>query len=353
MKYFQSILIALLVIAGCEEHSNPVATALEPTSIISAAQDSILFTLTVSKDTLGVQDTLSATITALNQASGPETLYVAENPHFYNWTLTSDSGKVIMQGPTLGNGLVIILPINPHQTVTLYGMAVTFFGASVQPGPYLLQWNLLAPTFSRSSIVQPELSMQIKLYANKNGQVNDASNYSSSIYPLKIGNTWTFRKGNPLPNGSLLIGDTVTETIATAFLIDGETWFLLRSTGFVDQLITARQDGIYLYYSDIKTAVLRYKYPANIGDKYGSGYEEWTGSGDTLVTFQMSADSTNELITVPSGQYRCYKYHAPEVLATFGIETTQIGSEDVYLSGIGPVKKNFGYAIWDLISTNF
>jgi hypothetical protein len=136
-------------------------------------------------------------------------------------------------------------------------------------------------------------------------------------------------------------------------MIGGEKWFLLKSTSYADQLLTARQDGIYIYYPIIKTAVLKYKYPAAMGEEYTSGYEEWMGTTTTLVPFQMTVDSTDELISVPGGKYKCYKYHSPEVIAVFGMETNEVGSQDVLLSSIGPVKVVIGGIIWELISTNF
>ena len=135
-------------------------------------------------------------------------------------------------------------------------------------------------------------------------------------------------------------------------MISGEKWFLVKSSDYVDQLITGRQDGIYVYYPDINAAVLRYKYPTVIGEEFTSGYEEWTGYSDTLVTFSITTDSTNEVVSVPNDRYECYKYHAPEVIAIFGSSSNEIGSQDVFLSSIGPVKRVNGNVVRELISTN-
>ncbi len=96
-------------------------------------------------------------------------------------------------------------------------------------------------------------------------------------------------------------------------------------------------------------------------EQYTSGYEEYSGTGtkDTVATFPMTVDSTNEIVSVPTGQYQCYKYHAPEVVAHLGGVSNEIDPEDMFLSDAGPVKMIF-YAsnskpayYWELLSTNF
>jgi len=323
-----------------------------PTSSVSNVKDGTLYTFAVSRDTLGIMDSLSMTLTALNQTTTPETLLVSQSPHFYTWSLTNDSGKTIIAGPWLGDNLIELVVLNPHQSRVLYYLRYSMadiFGAQIVPGSYLLQWNL-----------SNGLSFQLNLMCGKSeNEITDSSGITSPIYPLKVGNKWTFRETYLFSDGTLLGSDTVTQAIVGEEMMNGEKWFLLKSTAYVDQLITARQDGIYVYYSDIKTAVLKYKYPTTMGEEYASGYEEWTGAVDTLVTFQMTVDSTNEVVSAPRGQYQCYKYHAPEVIAMFGNSSNEIGSEDMFLSNIGPVKRIF-YAsngkpvyFWELMSTNF
>jgi hypothetical protein len=136
-------------------------------------------------------------------------------------------------------------------------------------------------------------------------------------------------------------------------MINGEKWFLM-SSSFINgnQLMTGRQDGIYVYYPNFKESVLRYKYPVSLGEQYNSAYEEWTGYSDSLVTFQMTVDSTSELISTPSSRYQCNKYHAPAVFTTVRGSTTEIVSVDMYLSNIGPVEIVSGNVYTELLSTN-
>lgn len=332
-----------MIFIGCKQSGNPVAPLPTPTSSVSNVKDSVLYTFAVSKDTLGILDTLTMALTALNQATTPDTLYISD--YFYTWSLTDENEKTIMSGPTILSNVIIRVLLKSHQSEVLYRIRYTMadiFGAPIEAGSYLLRWNLGG------------LSFQLVLLCGKTeNEITDPYGIISPIYPLKVGNKWTFRKTYSSAGGTVLGSDTVTQTIVGETMIEGEKWFLLRSTDNVDQLMTARQDGIYLYYPDIKTAVLRYKYPVNMGEQYTSGYEEWTGAVDTLVAFSMAVASTNEAISVPSGNYQCYEYYAPEVVATFGIETNGIGSEDMFLSNIGPVKEISGNVFSELLSTNF
>jgi hypothetical protein len=321
-----------------------------PTQNTSNVKDSVLYTFAVSKTTLGIFDALNMTLTAFNQATTPDTLYRSD--YFYTWSLTNANGKIIASGPTVRSNLIIPVVINPHQSAVLYSLQYSMadiFGAPIVAGSYLLHWNL-----------RNGLSFQLNLLCGKSeNEITDPSGIISPIYPLKVGNKWTFRYELILSDGTVLDNGTVTQTIVGETLIDGEKWFLLGSTAFVNQLITAWQDGIYIYYPHIKAAILNYKFPAYQGEQYVSGYEEFNGESDTLVTFQMKVDSTNEVISAPGGQYTCLKYHASLVISTFGSFINEIDPEDMFLSNVGPVKRIFysgngkPYNYWELVSTNF
>ena len=344
MRNFILAVLILLLPLGCRQTSNPVAPVTPPPSSTSEVKDNVLYTFAVSKDTLGILDTLTMTLTASNLAVTQDTLYKSD--YFYSWSLTNNNGRVISSGPKPYSNLIARVLLDPHQSAVLYSLQyfmADIFGAPIAAGTYVLRWSLTIG-----------LSFQLNFLCGKSkNEITDSSGIISPIYPLKVGNRWTFRTSYLLGDGTVLVGDTVTQAIVGEELMHGDKWFLLKSTDYVDQLVTARQDGIYVYYADISAAVLKYKYPTTVGEGYASGYEEWTGAADTLVTFQMTVDSTNEVVSVPKGQYQCYKYHAPEVIAVFGNISNQIGSEDVFFSSIGPVKRIDGKIIQKLLSTNF
>jgi hypothetical protein len=351
MRHHIFILSLLAILIGCKQSSNPVAPLITQPSSVSSVKDSILYTFAVSQNTLGILDTLTMTLTALNQSTSWETLSVRDPRFFYTWSLTNVGGTTINSGSWSPNPYIPSVVIIPNQSAVLYRLGYSMaeiFRGPIVTGFYLLQWNL-----------DNGLSFQLNLFCGKSeNEIIDPSGIISPIYPLRVGNKWTFRTSNLWPDGSVTVSNTVTQTIVAEEMINGEKWFLLASTLGGAQLITARQDGIYFYYSDLETAVLEYKYPAVTGYKYASGYEVRFFAKDTLVTFQMSVGSTNQVVCVPSGQYQCYEYSAPDVNVTFKNGSSEISSEDMFLSNIGPVKRiiydNNGtpYYSWELISTN-
>ena len=100
------ILLALAILIGCQRNNNIVAPLpspplQSPPYSVSNVKDSTLYTFSVLKDSLGIFDSLTMTLTAFNQSMKPETLFVSQSPFFYSWSLTNDSGKTITSGPWL------------------------------------------------------------------------------------------------------------------------------------------------------------------------------------------------------------------------------------------------------------
>ncbi len=127
------------------------------------------------------------------------------------------------------------MTVNPHESLVLYHHAIDYFGTLVQPGSYLLQWNLTSFTFLHAASGDSGLTFQLKFWANKNGQVADTSGIASPIFPLKIGDKWTYLELYLSADGTVYGGDTVTSTISTEVMINGEKWFLLNSTAYADR----------------------------------------------------------------------------------------------------------------------
>jgi hypothetical protein len=347
MRYSIIVLVLLMAIAGCKQNN-----IVEPNSNSalreSKVRNGILYTFAVTNDKLGIFDTLNMSLAALNQTAVPETVYVGFSQYFYTWYLTDDVGRMINNGPWGADNSIRIVVISPHQSTLLYDLKYSManiFGTPIKAGSYLLNWNL-----------SNGLSFQLNLKCGKSeNEITDPEGITSPVYPLKVGNQWKFKEKFILSNDTVMDGSTIIQTIVGEKIMDGEKWFLLSD----NQLITARTDGIYSYYADIKAAVLKYKYPANTGEVYVSGDDLFNGERDTLIAYQMKVDSTNEVISVPGGLYTCYKYNTPKILATFGMEIIERDSEDMFLSNVGPVKIVYNDSngkpncYYELVSTNF
>jgi hypothetical protein len=356
MRYINIILVLLLTAIGCNNENNIVGPVTTPGLSDSQTKDGIVYTLSVSKNKLDIFDALKLTITAYNQSSVPKTPYVGFNSD--TMSIINGSGRTIYSGIGYTNNKNVI--IAPQQSAELlsFGCAMMdIFRVPIDSGSYKLQWKM-----------SNGLSFMLNLFCGiGENAITDSVGIISPIYPLKVGNKWTFRNTKLLSDGTASTIDTVTQTIIGETLIDGEKWFLLYTNPWQGrEFITSRADGIYTYYSHLKTGILKYKYPVSQGEQYNSGYEEMgqmPGPG-ILVPFLMSADSSNESISVPGGQFICNKYHTPMV-QMFSCYFYYTNPEDIYLSNIGPVKKimNPGTGIypgntdpgylWELISTNF
>ena len=329
MRY-KFIFLSALIFISTARSSNP-AVPLPSSQSSSSTSDTlkgIVFTFAVSQDTLGIFDSLSMTLTALNQTSQDDTIPVSD--YLYRWSLVNDNGITISGGPTVVSNIIDYVVVRPNQSAVLYRVGYSMadiFNSPIESGTYLLTWDLWN-----------ELSFQLNLVCGKSkNEIEDSLGISSPIYPLKVGNRWMYRTWYQFPN-SVIQGDTVMQTVVGEELVNGEKWFLVRSDFNGDQLMTVRQDGIYIYVQNFKEAVLRYKYPAVSNEQYNSAYELWTGYADSLVPLPMSVDSINELISTPSGSYECDKYHFAEIIVSVGNTSTEVGSEDMFLSSVGPVK---------------
>jgi hypothetical protein len=345
MRFNIFALIILIAFAGCKKENNitgPVTNS--PLSDVKF-KDGVLYTLEVSKDKLGIFDTLDCTLTALNFKS--DTAYFSSLND--TWSLTNDSGRTIIGGPMYNIGKVTL---NPNKSTILYQFnyqLVYIFDAPINVGKYVLHLKL-----------ENGLSFEINLSLGKSdNEITDTIGIISPIFPLKVGNKWTYSRKTLFKDGTVTDAGAFSWTIIGEALIEGEKWFWLSSSDGGGYFITSRQDGIYRYLPRLKIGGLMYKYPAIIGEQFLSGYEGGFGFFSSgLFTVQMSVDSLNEAVKVPGGNFNCIKYHIPsyQINSDF-IDYT--GDEDDFLSNIGPVKTIVypnrygepGY-FWELVSTN-
>ncbi len=324
MISFFPLLAAIAFGSGCDQTGNPVGVGSNP-GTTSQTKDGTRYTFAVSKDTLSIFDGLSMTLTAFNETDTSQSILVSD--YFYRWLLADSMGDTIASGPTVISNLIARETIGPLQSRLLYRVGYSMadlFEKPIQTGVYNLTWNL-----------SNGLSFHVGLLCEAQ---TAGPGIDSPIYPLKVGNEWTFLKTFSV-NGKIMGTDTVREEIAGEKDINGEEWFLLRSDDYVDQYITARQDGIYKYFPDLDTAVLLYKYPAAAGDSYNSGYELASNNSLIITPLQMTVDSTDEALTVPYGQFKCYKYTQHEDSLGSPSGSTIIPGQTIYLSTVGPIAR--------------
>lgn len=127
------------------------------------------------------------------------------------------------------------------------------------------------------------------------------------IMPLKVGNSWLGTLTDYDSNGVIVQVDTLKLGVLRDTTISDEKWFIV---GTINEginkvgtfnVMSHRNDGIWLANCrppDGQPCLL-YKYPAVAGDNYDFGPE---------VLAIVTVLSTNRIVSVPAGQYRCYCY---------------------------------------------
>lgn len=142
MRNLFIIVSLLFIINGCSQNSNPLTTS------VAIKSRKLLFTLSVSKTTYAVNDTLKAIMSVYNYGTIANTVVVGGGQ--FDWSLQDGNGQIIMSGGIPDN-LLRILTINPGQTEQIYRINEKITGMSgkaVNPGTYDLNASLRqGPTF--------------------------------------------------------------------------------------------------------------------------------------------------------------------------------------------------------------
>ncbi len=115
------------------------------------------------------------------------------------------------------------------------------------------------------------------------------------LFPLKTGNTWTYKTTRMdtviSSHFNKVIGDTI---------ILGETWSRVSYDDALVSIMKNKSDGLWFMNPTKSTsgiAILYYKYPVPAGTQYVTT----DGVNVTVV-------SVNETVTVPMGTFSCYHY---------------------------------------------
>jgi len=143
MRYFIYILPIVLIIHGCKKSSNPVVSITDSPLSISQVRDSMQYMFAIPKAVFGIHDTLSASMTAFNQSTMPETLVIYMGN--FQWSLKNDSGRTLMWGPEVIPQFVYRLELGSHQSAEIYGIRQAIMdtsGAPIVAGSYFLQGKL-------------------------------------------------------------------------------------------------------------------------------------------------------------------------------------------------------------------
>ena len=128
----------------------------------------------------------------------------------------------------------------------------------------------------------------------------------SVIWPLAIGNQWTLETCEFNYAGDTLSFDTLTLEVVRDTVINSERWFIIYVNGSYDPElppVTNKADGGWQVDS-LGQEWMSAKYPAVVNDSF-----QW---GDQMCY----VDSINEIVTVPAGDFTCYRYRRTDIGST-------------------------------------
>lgn len=130
----------------------------------------------------------------------------------------------------------------------------------------------------------------------------NTNNKNDVIWPLKVGNTWTYNvySYHRYNEDTVKPYDTITYYISGKKTINGEDWFYLSAIGkSTHNIMTNRDDGLWgLNFKDsnnidIDSAILLYKYPTYLNEYYPND------------TNGLKTISLNTLVTSSAGNFNC------------------------------------------------
>ena len=145
------------------------------------------------------------------------------------------------------------------------------------------------------------------------------SSKSNELWPLAIGNSWTYQgysQNDDNSEGILLCSDTIN--------LNGVNYFFFGS--YMKKFIN-KPDGVYYYNDETEKPELNWKYPCAVGDTFLSNGYKYT------------VESTSEKIKVGAGTFTCIKDVQIDIDDPPSIHYTK----DIYwfCPGIGLIKNEF------------
>jgi hypothetical protein len=117
------------------------------------------------------------------------------------------------------------------------------------------------------------------------------------IWPLKVGNQWTYEDQVLDSAGQALQLDTTVWLISKDTVIEGKTWYILTINGVREPEVLPganRNDGAWAW--DGSSEYLFWRYPAAVGDTW------------IVMTDTATVESVNSTVAVPAGTFVCVKY---------------------------------------------
>ncbi len=170
MRHILILSVVLFAISGCDLQNwdaGPITrwtTARRTISgqilSVTCVRDSIFYTLSVPRGSLGIHDTLAATLTVNNQSSATDTLMFSAGSFSLTsfWWLTNANGDTVMSQPPVFIPRLVPVLLGPHHSLSqmvVYKSLVDASGAPLRPGLYTLHEQFDGLHFALDIVVIP------------------------------------------------------------------------------------------------------------------------------------------------------------------------------------------------------
>jgi hypothetical protein len=152
--------------------------------------------------------------------------------------------------------------------------------------------------------------------------------------PLKVGNRWIGRTLQFDTSGNVTHTQFDTLEIVAKEVINGETWYRTNR----NSTYTILEDGLwYRPYGVGDYLMFLAKYPASVGDLFGTDTLSRYPTTDSLVISTIRVRATSEKVTVPAGVFQAIRYMTD--LYNFDGTPFDLGNSDEgYVPGVGCVE---------------
>lgn len=123
------------------------------------------------------------------------------------------------------------------------------------------------------------------------------------LFPLTIGNNWTYTNTWFDIHGDVIKHSQSTQTIEEEIEFEGEYYYRDNDYNYHKN----DEEGYKMYYDYQDLSVIFFKYPVGIMEKFNK-LSVWDENlGDTVRSwYELETDNAN--VTVPAGSFRCLKY---------------------------------------------
>lgn len=153
MRRMLILFAVLFAINGCDLQNKSFGPISRRTTLrrttpgqtlsVSSVRDSIVYTFSVARGSLGIHDTLAATVTLNNESSATDTLILGGGRLYYTglWWLTNLNGQTVLSQPRVPTPSPIRVLLGSHQSLSelvVHQTLVDTSGAPLRPGLYTL-----------------------------------------------------------------------------------------------------------------------------------------------------------------------------------------------------------------------